>query len=324
MDLVRNRVVMFPGRLISNENPLFEGLGIGRTMYFYDIANNQWDVDPPQLVPDFVPTMETYAIYQEENTQAGFLLGGQHVRGGWCSDLIYRITFAQNPADKSIHWERWSRFPVEELHGPGVVGIDDDDDGQDDRVIIVGGGNRVGPFFKTNRVWSWDMSKDASSLSAVELERKRSPDQKKPKLTVVAATLGRFDVTDTMQELIDEGWDAFPVYLPFPAMWKLSEVASRRWMKVKVYKHSLQREYVAFHPNSLLEGKNGGHYMTLNPTDRTLQLSVSLLEPSGRIRTVKCPGCRFSWWDEAAEDEYYANGEGQANYTVNFTYSVVY
>jgi hypothetical protein len=161
------------------------------------------------------------------------------------------------------------------------------------------------------------MSKDESSLSAVELERKRSPDQKKPKLTVVAATLGRFDVTDSMQELIDEGWDAIPVFMPLPAMWKLSEVASRRWMKVKVYKHSLQQEYVAFHANSLLEGRTGH---SMNPNDKSIQLSVSLVEPSGRIRTVKCPGCRFSWWDEAAEDEYYANGGGHYNHSYSVTY----
>jgi hypothetical protein len=31
----------------------------GRTMFFFDLAKEEWDVDEPQLLPDNIPTVDT-------------------------------------------------------------------------------------------------------------------------------------------------------------------------------------------------------------------------------------------------------------------------
>jgi len=278
-DPIRQRVL-----LLSYQERTPTALHVGMAfpdIHHYDIASDSWNVvDPVGRIDQRMPSMSARAFYHHPSTLYGFMAGGQH-NALWCvTDLVYKFSLSQDPTDRSLRFERWSRLPLQA--GFGAV-LDEVPPGSG-QLLYVGGSKSVGPSF-SHDVFYWDQSQDPN-IHAIELERrtKEMEHLPQPQLKVVKATYGFTDVTDAVQKLVDEGWTSFSYYLlPDLGLWEE------------------------------LQWKDGwqGHVVTKKSTGKSYRtgvakelLTVHIHESDGRVRMHICPsfaGCRFSFLFEEEE-----------------------
>lgn len=279
-DEVRKRVIYLASRIVRKKLQTDEP---SRTTYFYDVEKGEWNVDAPQEIPDYMPSLEGRTAYQHPSTKYGYLMGGQNNAGTWVSELIYKFTLSDDPSDRDIHFEWWSRQPGMAKFGSSVREIPPGSG----KLIFVGGGLSVGPY-PTNEVWFWDERKMGDTLNAYHLQRKTAGDTRpQPKFVVLSATFGHHDVTDKVQKLLDDGWTHFNSR----AMPDFQLLDHWQWMINR-------RKGV----NVVRKMSNNKKYRTGWPLEA---LVVTIVESDGYLRTVMCPrgsGCKFSFWEE--EEEY--------------------
>jgi len=281
-DEVRKRVIYLASRIVRKKLQTDEP---SRTTYFYDVEKNEWNLDEPQEIPDYMPSLEGRTAYQHPSTLYAYLMGGQNNAGSWVSELIYKVSLSEDPADRDVRFEWWSRLPGAAKFGSSVRNMPDDS-AHPGKLIMVGGGCAVGPF-PVNEVWFWDERKHVQSETAYHLQRKTPGDNRpQPKHTVLAATFGVHDVTHRVQELLDEGW----TYFNTRSIPDFRLLDHWQWWLIK------RKPLI-----TVTKVSNGKKYRTGWPLET---LSITLLEDDGWVRMVFCAkgsGCKISFWEEEKE-----------------------
>jgi len=278
-DLVRDRVIYLASRIVRKKLQTDEP---SRTTYFYDVVKEEWNLDPPTQIPEYMPSLEGRTCFQDPSTLYGYLIGGQNNAGSWVSEIIYKFTLSENPSDRELRFEPWSRQPGHAKFGSSVREVPPGSG----KLIMVGGGLAVGPF-PVNEVWFWDHRKDENLDSVYHLQRKVTGDTRpQPKHYVLSATFGNYDVTSKIQQFLDDGWTHFNSRT-FPDFDLLDDW---QWLGRKGVK-------------DVTKLSNGLQYRTGWPI---WPLAITLLEDHGHVRIIICPkggGCKISFWEEAEEEE---------------------